>query len=371
MPDIDLRYCEEHYREYQARQQEKIETEDLDSIWSDRLSTWRNPPPELIDEPFADRLWYRGQYGDWLVFIMGYTTRTADWLAIHVSTSEIRRFVELNADIADILLAGKAARYQLGLPYRWGRQESWLVSTSEGYIPWYKYFKRLFKKQLRLIGAIDTVPFPVYGPTRSKLRLALHDVAISPESTQPIEIRLFFASVANADTYSPAGLQKSNNEPQVFSISSARVLVSDFPLIPSTDYTTPLSLVTSFTDPRLEEHLAQLWQEVGTLLHERHEDLLADTTASGGQMYRGLLEITDTIFTGDILHWPERNHASVFLLRQYRSETNDISRVTGWSFGIPMTALIEVLRGLVELDKHGELLMQYQAEWDDNRAWDS
>jgi hypothetical protein len=86
------------------------------------------------------------------------------------------------------------------------------------------------------------------------------------------------------------------------------------------------------------------------------------------RIYRGQLQIDGTPFAGEIVHWPQFNNTSVFMLRQSRSGREAVSWITGWAVGVSAATLATLLKELVIVNERSELLIQYQAEWDHYKA---
>ena len=116
-----------------------------------------------------------------------------------------------------------------------------------------------------------------------------------------------------------------------------------------------------------EQLLKQAWQS----LRGKYQDLQIDTMKGTGHIYRGQLQIDHSLFTGDIVHWPQFNNTGVFMLRQYSSGREGISWITGWAVGVSAATLASILKGLVIVNERPDLLIQYQADWDRYKATDS
>ncbi len=118
-------FCEDHYLQYQVRQQEGVTTEELDPRWRDTLANWRERPAALDREPAKDSFRLGWRFEGWLLFYCDYSVRDNDWMAVQAQTGSIRRFVDTALfDVQDDLLGLRPALHQEHLEERWGRQES-------------------------------------------------------------------------------------------------------------------------------------------------------------------------------------------------------------------------------------------------------
>jgi len=303
---------------------------------------------------------------------MGYPTRLPDWLTVNMENGQTRRFVEIAQPAVEAALhAGTAVSHQVGLRTRWGHQDRWLISTRgrNDPIPWYEFFRGLFANRLQLLNISDTIPFPLYGPNfNSKYKLALQKVALITDDSMPVEIRLTFS---NSDSSFPIKPIERTGEVVVFSVGSAKVLATDFPLTPDADYSRLVSLVPSFAGLASRRYFERLMEQARQSLPDQYEGLRLDSMSGTERVYRGQLQIAHTLFTGDIVHWPQFNNTGVFMLRQYSSGREGVSSITGWAVGASAETLGDLLKGLVIVNERSDLLIQYQAEWDRYKASNS
>lgn len=159
----DLTFCREHKREFKQRQRMKVTTSDLNPLWGDTLTNWRERPSELDKETrfrlLTTSFMFRLNEGTWLIFERAYYEitlphrsrphktiynprkkpwykrkqrrnipafhRLSDYIVVNSQTNEIRYFVNLAInEVVDDLRGIKVAPNQEEFSRFWGKRGS-------------------------------------------------------------------------------------------------------------------------------------------------------------------------------------------------------------------------------------------------------
>lgn len=70
-----LTFCPAHFAEYEARQQQGVAADELETRWYDTLATWRDRPAAVQQEADAASFSFEKQWEGWLLFSRGYEER--------------------------------------------------------------------------------------------------------------------------------------------------------------------------------------------------------------------------------------------------------------------------------------------------------
>lgn len=190
IPDTGgLRLCDIHRLENDERQRNGVDTKDLDTRWHDSLATWREHPSALDAEPQPERFRFTRGSEPWVLFMRGYPHRLPDWIAVEISTNQIRRFVEINqSDLLDDLEGKRPAPYQEDLHLRWGDPAA---REPQGV---FAYRHRDTGGDHSLPAMIKYAQIPVYGVSENPFGLMLYSTEYSLESRGLDGVKLIFVS---------------------------------------------------------------------------------------------------------------------------------------------------------------------------------
>ena len=184
-----ISFCDVHQLEYDQRQRDGVATKDLNTRWHDSLATWAERPRALEGEPEPERLIFGPVAHPWVAFMRGYSGWLPDWIAVNISTGQVRRFVEINAfDLVDDLEGVRPAPFQEDLEIRWGKPEA--RRNRESLID--RYRSADGTESLSLM--IEDAPFPVYGLSENPFGLRLCSTSRSATPNRISSIGLTFAS---------------------------------------------------------------------------------------------------------------------------------------------------------------------------------
>ena len=417
--DAEKPFCGVHLAQYLSRQSEGITTEQLDPSWGDHLGNWRERPDILAAEPYADRLRFRREWGDWLFFWMGYSSRLPDWLLVNPDTGEVRRFVEISENDVRTAIKGMPAANQQDLANRWGESQSARPA------PFAEFEEVLANaaagKAPQLTNYIpDSVP--VYVPANSaELMIAsltfgsLQSVSLTfadrpgdyPKSGRTeerlIEVReqimrqqyeLYKERKAEGVTSEQwnwvSFLPDTNADPDQAGTTPsypplptrALELAYSYELTPEPDSqpdvlvdfssASPLNYFAHTLFSGLSEEVRKqvpewecqtLCMQVHSVLWSFAPDLVEELAASPTQAIQRNILIATRQFRGVLLCWAHEQPLCAFRLEHLESE-NVTYRIDGSAFGITLTELQDHLQGLVLLNHNDDLLARYQAQLD-------
>lgn len=360
-------FCSEHKRVYDTRQQEKVSTRDLTPDWRDNLYAWREKPATLLHEDFSSKLLYTTAWHDWILFWMLYPNRLPDWLAVHRLRNEVRRFVEVSfRDVQTSLAKQITAPLQDFLRVRWGRARSWLVKSHGKTTLWNTFFETVsagVSPGISIGVLFDIVPFPVFGLHNNSLSLALHAVDVSHQNGDSAAVNLTFA-------------ERRQSIPRGVQVAPKRILAVTSTLAPNRRESVHRSAdpkqndgmqltLPTVVNAKLEESLRQLWQPWFDQFPLSFASL-EGIEPTEAQVYSGSLLIDSVLFRGEMIHWPQRNFASVFFLRQ--APTEGVSQclcLYGHAMEIPAQELLIILGGMSAVNDSPKLLQRYRLELND------
>ena len=319
-------FCDTHRHAYDERQVNGAATEDLDTRWYDTLVIWRERPSTLDREPQPELFRFRRRVGSWMAFMRGYPQGLPDWIAINISTKEIRRFVEINQfDLLDDLEGIRPAPNQDRLAERWGKPEG--RESPKAFVNRYRDANGVFS----LSSMIQNAQIPVYGVSENPFGLRLCSTGYSDTPRGPISVELKFA---RPDPISPNA------------IVSLRSFKGD-----TRHIGTPPACVS---DPIPSQALL--------LLKEYKPDLMNQIEFVSPQSLARHIVVPGFECDTDLLYWKQPVNLFTFALRHEEVVLN-IS-----ALGLSEEVLFHLLRYVNIINDRLQLLEQYQTELDQMRA---
>ena len=329
-----FRFCDtcrlEHEEQTKERQREGVSTSDLDTWWHDRLTDWRERPAILDGEAHPELFRLGIRVGSWLVFSRGYLAehpylnpRLPDWIAVNITTDEVRRFVDIDqVDVWDDLEGIRPAPGQESLVQRWGKPEA---------RPPRKAYGEDGSGTHRVSAMIQDALIPVYGVFGNPLGVRLRGTSQGASGGHgPIQVSLRFAS---GDVLAP-GI--------VVSLSSERAnnrRISHSPGYgsgPNPDLALAL----------LRESKRDLWEHVMSV---------SPQTLSRHIVVPGFEPATE------LLYWPEPVNLFNFALK------NEESILILSAQGLSETEFFHLVSQVDTVNGHPQLLAQYGIEVDEVR----
>jgi hypothetical protein len=347
-------FCEQHYEEYQLRQQNVLTT-DLSSLWLDTLSTWREPPAELATEPYSHRLKFRRSWQDWLFFWMGYSTRLPDWLVVNTISGKIRRFVEVSEIEVQAVLNGEVSVPDLSnFSVRWGHPDTWQPGGISSLT------NLFFRSQLnadRIDRRALTQAFPIYGIAQSDWKLRY--MSVQHEPRRPTEFMLTFSGSCST-TFTLQDRQPGTSA--ILSISSSQVL-ADTSWNSLDQGTAPSNMHTTDIDQGFEGTLEGLWVNVKEVLQRyglTPPEGVGDFLSVSMNKRLDGLKIGHKGFIGKVISWSHTTSILVFLMNEVSELGNVVSQIKGFSYCLVERDLFALLEGLVVINQNGTLLDMYE-----------
>lgn len=343
-------FCDEHLRQFLARQQEEVTTEALDSRWGDTLNIWRERPPilekEIIEGLFASPFIFSLREKDWVVFARFYftqksdllrpkknnasqkrTPRLQDTLAVNVCTGEIRRFVSLPREIVlEDLRGERSAPYQDELAPFWGNPDLGDIQKQWEQQFYDKYGSFDISK---LVAQIET---PVYGITNHHAEFLFESLFTCGFSNYRVNYIGFLFSSS----------QKVGEQQRKFHLISG---TSHYPAGEGLKF---LDTVSGYND---YEHLLLFY-------HLEKED---QGQINFPSVWEGELSIAQQTFSGEIRYWSQPYKVSSFSLREKGTDTS----LEGSASGLSFEELLQVFSKLEVVNQREDVLLQYQNERQD------
>lgn len=362
-------FCKEHWRQYKIRQREGVTSEDLNSSWSDTLDNWRERPVELDEEvkarrPSATPLYFWRRYENWVLFMRRYyiglpqmlrsrgvlgiiprkhrsvatltlrggkgsfvskllygdgrsmSHRAGDCLAVNLQTGELRRLVDVQEEtVLDDLQGIRVAPYQTEIAAFWGKPEP------TGIVERFRQRYMDQRHHFRVTDLVHLASFPVYGVFDNAFDFSVCGLGVSGDVWGGIREVLF---VFSSERY------QQERENLVITSSYARE-----PYI--------------YYDPE---------QAVHDLIMRYRLDEEQQEQAGNPPAWEGEMIIDNVMFNGEIRHWSQPFHLSLFRL------TSEKTMLTGNACGPSQDELFHVLKGLRIINEQDALLARYQREFD-------
>ncbi len=320
-------FCEVHVSRYEARQRERVATEELAFQWNDSIANWRERPVELDGEPDINHFVFRRKWEDWLFFMRGYTDRCPDWITVNHHTGEIRRFVEVGeCDVQDDLRGTRPSPNQTDFAHRWGQSK-----PRESFQEYERKHYGDEQGQVSIPKLIQAATMPIYGVIGSPFGLTVRSFNWGHAGYRLVSVGFTFALPTFADARAS------------FSITS----------FDSRERSIAWEPVDSSGNPLINEN-ARLFESYHLNSEER-------AAAGSPQLVENDFTIAGVLFSGELRYWSQPYPLFGFFLK------HEEAILVGSAFGLSQQDVMQLLEQLIILNNRAELLAQYQTELEQSR----
>lgn len=339
-PDSIYAFCDEHLRQFEKRQQERVSTSELDSRWGDTLDIWRERPvvldKEVGDRESASPFIFSTEEKDWVVFIRFYyvskakilqekqrTPRFNDTIAVNKLSGEIRCFVGLPKEVVLEDLNGvNPSPHHIELSSFWGKPD--LGDINER---WQQQFYN-GEHRLDILKLVEAMESPVYGITNNANSFVFDSLYTSGFANYRVtHIGFLFSTFALAQSDQCKLCITSGVSGQTFAGERLRFL----------------DTISTY------DHYKQL------LLFYKLENV---THSSSPIIWQGELAVGRQNFLGEIRYWSQPYKLCLFSLK---GKEQGVS-LEGSSVALSLEEIMHILKDLEVINHRRDVLMQYENE---------